>query len=200
MAAVRCRVLFLRRCCLLQPEFLGCADLQDSARGDVTPTTSHAGGWSWPGWSRLLRRVVPRVHVLRQPNRALLSLYPECTHRFWLSANVFAAPVIAALAAALPTSLSCRGFSCCPDIPVTERPAGSGYRPMCLSRRLAPCRSIAVLLWFRCCSYVPVADLWSAVPVHGQICLPRLCWEQVLTALDGALAVNSCPAMFWLLS
>ena len=178
----------LRRCCLLQPEFLGCANLQDSARGDVTPTTSHAGGWSWPGWSRLCMRVQPRVHVLRQPNRALLSLYPKCTHRFWLPANVFAAPVTAALASALPTSLSCRDFSCCPDVPVTERPAGSGYRPMCLPRLLAPCRSMAVLLWFpllllRACSRLVVRRSGSrpnmlAAPVLGEgACCTR--WRTV---------------------
>ena len=39
----------LRHFRLLQPEFLGCAKLKDSARGDVTHT-SHAGGRSlWPG-------------------------------------------------------------------------------------------------------------------------------------------------------
>ena len=53
---------FARHFRLLQPEFLGCAKLKDSARGDVTHTTSHAGGRSLrPGRS-------PTAHALLQPS------------------------------------------------------------------------------------------------------------------------------------
>ena len=61
----------LRRFCLLQPEFLGCAKLKQAARGDVTCTMSYASGRDLsPPSTRLRMRALAYCKILRQPNSA----------------------------------------------------------------------------------------------------------------------------------